>query len=227
VTGTIHYDSEIIDLIDEVDRTGKVTHKQNVKKSVTLHGNAGNLTHEGAISAWRSRGISMHFDIDVVGALAQGVIVNEYAWAVGNNVGNEESIHIDMANRTLAPHWEFSDATLRAAARLIGWLFVYVIDEHPSRDNILTHDHWLPSAHCPGPFIEAIFDEFLTEVQGWYENFRSEQKTPATFDVRTETPDDVEQIKSIQKIFGIDLTGEWDSDTDQAVLEFRRKHLRR
>lgn len=226
MANSIGYDP-IIDLISKVNDSGHVTHKKFKKKSVTLHGNEANLTHEGALSAWRSRGISMHFDVDILGRIAQGVVANEYAWAVGDNVGNEESIHIDMANKTLAPKWEFSESTMRSTTRLIGWLFAYIIDDHPSRNNVLTHDHW-SDINCPGPYFESIFDSFLTEAQGWYESFRYDQKTPTPkFNVRTDTPEDVKQITAIQEILGIDSTGEWNSETDQAILEFRRKHLRR
>lgn len=223
---TIKYDLPIRNLIEDVNAAGHVTHKKCKKTSVTLHGNGANLTLEGAVSTWRSRGVSAQFDIDISGNIAQGVVVDEYSWSVGPHVGNETSIHIDLANRTGSPRFEFTEVTLRAAARLIGWLFVHVIDDHPSRDNVLMHDYW-SRVNCPGPFLVSIFDEFLGEIQGWYENYRAEQRVPVTFDQRTETTEVVEQINGIQKLLGIDVTGEWDVETDQAMLEFRRKHLRR
>jgi hypothetical protein len=227
MTEIINYDKPVKNLIDKMNDTNWVTHNKVRKTSVTLHASGGNLTHEGILNAWRSRGVSMQFAVNGQGLVAQYIVVDEVAWALMDNiVGNQTSIQIEMANQTLAPKWEFSDPTLKATARLVGWLFVYVIDDHPSRDNVLRHDYWSP-VRCPGPHMDEVFDVFVEEVQGWYIFFRNQQKEPTTLTVNTFTPESVEIIKNIQLALGVDVNGRWDHNTDQAVLEFRRKHLRR
>jgi len=121
VTATIAYDKPVKNLIDQLSATGHVTHTKFKKKSVTLHHNAGRLSHEGVLKVWQTRPASAHFDVDAKGAVAQYVAVNEYAWAAGNLKGNQESIHIENANATLAPGWSVADATWQSSARLAGW----------------------------------------------------------------------------------------------------------
>jgi hypothetical protein len=133
VTATINYDKHIVNLIDELSRTGHVTHTKYKKKSVTLHHNGGvRFSHQRILSIWRTRPASAHFDVDAAGAPAQFVEAHEYAWAVGNTRGNQESISIEMANISAGPHWEVADVTWQAAARLAGWLFAHVIDGRSS-----------------------------------------------------------------------------------------------
>src|SRR3982750_3202316 len=183
MTATIRYDQPIKNLIAELNADGKVAHTKHKKSSVTFHGSAdGNLTHEDVLSVWRSRGISMQFAIDISGDVAQYVVADEYACSVGENAGNEDSIHIELVMRDRGDVLDISDETLKSAARLTGWLFVHVIDEHPAVYNAFTHDHWA-SVSCPGPFLDDIFSMFLEEIQGWYVYYREQQRTHATFSV--------------------------------------------
>jgi hypothetical protein len=127
MTATINYDRPVKNLIDQLSATGHVTHTKYKKKSVTFHHNGGRLSHEGVLSVWKTRPASAHFDSDAFGRLAQYVEVHEYAWAVANTRGNQETISIEMCNSTLGPNWEVADPTWQEAARLAGWLFVHVI----------------------------------------------------------------------------------------------------
>jgi hypothetical protein len=88
VTATINYDRHIVNLIDELSRTGHVTHTKYKKKSVTLHHNGGvRFSHQTILNIWKTRPASAHFDIDAVGDPAQYVEAHEYAWAVANTRG--------------------------------------------------------------------------------------------------------------------------------------------
>jgi hypothetical protein len=147
-----------------------------MKTSVTLHHNAARLSHQGVLDVWKVRPASAHFDVDAAGAVAQYVKVNEYAWAVGNTVGNQRSISIEMANATLAPNWTVGQATWKNAARLAGWLFAKVIGQRPSRSNLVYHHHW-SSTVCAGPFMDRIYDEVLAAAQVAYDSFTDAQPT--------------------------------------------------
>lgn len=168
----INYDRFVKNLIHRLDETGHVTHSKWAKKSVTLHHNGAKLSHEGVLKTWKTRPASAHFDVDKEGEIAQYVIVNEYAWAVGNTKGNEETISIEMANISLAPHYEVAQVTLDSTARLSGWLFANEVEgqPHPSEHNFFPHQHWFATA-CPGPFVMAHFHEILRDTQRHYEFF--------------------------------------------------------
>ena len=175
-SATIPYDRPVANFIDELSATGHVTHTSYKKTSVTLHHNAGRLSHQGVLDLWRERPASAHFDVDAAGAVAQYVKVHEYAWAVGNTVGNQSSISIEMANKTLAPNWKVDEATWKNAARLAGWHFAEVIGERPSRSNLFYHHHW-SSTVCAGPYMDQIYDEVLAAVQVAYDHFKDAHPT--------------------------------------------------
>ncbi|KOX03380.1 N-acetylmuramoyl-L-alanine amidase [Streptomyces sp. NRRL B-1140] len=175
-TATIPYDRPVADFIDELSATGHVTHTSYRKTSVTLHHNAGRLSHQGVLDLWTVRPASAHFDVDASGAVAQFVKVHEYAWAVGNTAGNQGSISIEMANATLKPHWTVGETTWKSAARLAGWLFAEVIGERPSRSNLFYHHHW-SSTICAGPHMDRIYDEVLVAAQVAYDQFKDAHPT--------------------------------------------------
>ncbi|MFC8432488.1 peptidoglycan-binding protein [Streptomyces sp. NPDC057253] len=171
MTATIAYDRPVSNFIDKLSATGHVTHKAYRKTSVTLHHNGGRLSHQGVLDVWKTRPASAHFDVDAAGAVAQYVKVNEYAWAVGNTVGNQRSISIEMANETLGPAWKVSEITWKNAARLAGWLFAKVIGERPGADNLFYHHHWSSTA-CAGPHMDTLYDQVLAAAQEAYDHFK-------------------------------------------------------
>lgn len=179
MTATIAYDRTVSNLIDELSATGHVTHRSYKKKSVTLHHNAGRLSHWGILKVWQTRPASAHFQVDSAGAVAQYVKVNEYAWAAGNLKGNQESIHIEMANSKLSPSWEVAEPTWKNAARLAGWLFYKVVGSRPSKTNLFYHSHWSATA-CAGPFMDKIYDKVLSEAQKSYDSFKKAASTPSS-----------------------------------------------
>nr|WP_202477176.1 peptidoglycan-binding protein [Streptomyces sp. SID5470] len=172
VTATIAYDRPVSNFIDKLSATGHVTHKSYKKTSVTLHHNGGRLSHQGVLNVWKTRPASAHFDVDASGAVAQYVKVNEYAWAVGDTVGNQRTISIEMANETLAPAWQVSEPTWKNSARLAGWLFAKVIGERPSTGNLFYHHHWSSTA-CAGPHMDTLYDKVLAAAQEAYDHFKA------------------------------------------------------
>lgn len=234
MTEAINYDKHVKNLIDELSKTGHVTHSKHKKTSVTFHHNGGvNVSHEGILSLWRTRPASAAFDIDQHGDAAQYVLADEYAWAVGNTVGNETTISIELTNSSGAPHWEVSETTWKAGARLAGWLFVHEIKAKPDRHNIFPHQHWAATG-CPGPFIMGIFDKLVKEVQFWYDHFeknpshtpdRAPAHHPAHAPAHESNPD-AGKIKKIQEAVGVTADGHWGPKTDDAVLAFRKKHVK-
>lgn len=206
---TINYDKHVKNLIDELDRTGHVTNKAYKKTSVTFHHNGGRqLSHEAILNIWKSRPASAHFDVDVHGALAQYVRVMMYAWAVGNTEGNMRTISIELANFTAGPHthWEVAEDTWKSGARLAGWLFARVIGEAPTRHNVFLHDHWSQTS-CPGPYVHAIYEKLLNEVQRWYRHFHA---APAR-----------SKVQRIQSLLELKDDNRWGKVTDNHALLMR------
>lgn len=166
------FDKPIKNYIDELSKTGHVTHKSYTKTSVTFHHNAGRLSHDGVMNVWRYRPASAQFNVDRAGTYAQFVKTLEYAWATGNTEGNQRSISIEMANAELSPSWEVSETTWKAAARLAGFLFAKVIKRRPSRSNVHYHSYWYATA-CAGPWMDRVYDDLLAEVKKWYSYYLS------------------------------------------------------
>lgn len=178
-TSVINYDQPVVNLIAGLDATGHVTHRSYKKKSVTLHHNAGRLSHQGVLNVWKSRPASAHFDVDGRGAVAQYVRVSEYAWATGNTRGNQESISIEMANSSTGGNWPVSPTTWKSAARLAGWLFARVIGERPSEKNFFYHHHW-SSTSCAGPYMDSVYSQVLAAAQDSYDKFRNSKPSSGT-----------------------------------------------
>ncbi len=172
---TISYDQPVKDLVAGLSATGHVNHQSNQKTMVTLHHNAGVLSHEDVLNAWKTRQASAHFDVDGSGRVAQYVKVDEYAWACGNTQGNERSISIEMCNSAGAPNWPVSDVTWKSAARLAGWLFAHVIGTRPTSATLVPHHHWY-STSCFGPYMDSIYPRVLTEAQLAYDTFTGAHK---------------------------------------------------
>jgi hypothetical protein len=231
VAKTINYDRQMKNLIDELSATGHVTHSKYKKKSVTFHHNAGvNISHEEILNLWKSRPVSAHFDIDSKGHAAQYVDEDEYAWAVGNTKGNEETISIELTNSTGSPHWGVSDETWKAGCRLAAWLFVHVIKTKPTHNNVLPHYYW-SSTSCPGPYMDKIFSQVVKTVQDYYDKFieadQQKVKQEKNDGPKDREPTAADDIKMIQTAVGVKADGVWGPKTDDAVLRFRKRHNKR
>lgn len=167
---TIAYDKPVEDLIAQLSATGHVTHTAYKKTSITIHHNAGILSHEDILRVWTTRPSSAHFDVDGAGSVAQYVKVDEYAWAVGNTAGNQSSISIEMSNSTLAPDWQVAEVTWQEAARLAGWLFAHEIGARPDASNFFEHKHWSATG-CPGPYVDSVWPQMVAAAQAAYDSF--------------------------------------------------------
>lgn len=209
---TINYDRPVKDLIDELNATGHVTHASFKKTSVTLHHNAGRLSHEGVLNVWKVRPASAHFDVDAAGAVAQYVKTNEYAWSVGNRAGNESSISIEMANSALSPSWAVSETTWKSAARLAGWLFAHVVGARPDSTNFFRHKHWSSTA-CAGPYIDSVWGQVMAEAQRAYDQFKSSPAPAPKPSTSPSTP--APTRKSNETIAAEVWAGKWGSGDDR------------
>jgi hypothetical protein len=169
---TIAYDRPVRDLIAGLSATGHVNHQSYTKTMVTIHHNAGVLSHDDVLNAWKTREASAHFDVDRNGAVAQYVDVHEYAWACGDTYGNQTSISIEMSNSTAGGDWPVSETTWREAARLAGWLFAYVIKARPDSKTLVPHHYWYSTA-CPGRYMDGVFGQLISLAQQAYDSFVS------------------------------------------------------
>lgn len=167
---TIAYDTPVKNLIAGLNATEHVTHTTHRKTMVTLHHNAARLSHEGVLEVWKTRPASAHFDVDGYGAVAQYVIVNEYAWSTGTTSGNQQSISIEMANSSVGGNWPVAIQTWKEAARLAGWLFARVIGVRPNGNNLVPHHYWKSTA-CAGPYMDSVWGQVLLETQRAYDRF--------------------------------------------------------
>ena len=218
MTNTISYDKPIKNLIDALSATGHVTHTKYAKHSVTIHHNAGRMSHEGVLQTWQSRPASAHFDVDAYGRVAQYVDVNEYAWATGSTQGNIESISIEQCDLTLDPNWEIASTTWQEAARLAGWLFAHYVDgtPRPSSSNLFVHHHWMSTA-CAGPFMDRIYGDFLAHAQVAYDAFHGGRP-----------PGPRGPVETLQQALKVTVDGKWGAGTDIAAVGMRnaaRAHM--
>lgn len=194
----ISYDKPIVDLVDALSATGHVTHQVFSKTGVTFHHNGGvRASHQDVLNTWKTRKASAHFDVDADGRIAQYVKYDEFAWSTGDEVGNEDTISIEMADISGDPKWEVSANTMNEACRLAAWLFVHVIGAPPSAANVFMHKHWT-STDCPGPFIDNNFHNIILETQKQYDIFRGATPRPP-----------VDTRKSINQIASEVIRGDW------------------
>jgi hypothetical protein len=207
VTTAIAYDRPVKNLIAGLDATGHVTHTAYRKSSVTFHHNGGRLSHEGVLEVWKTREASAHFDVDGAGDLAQYVRVAEYAWAAGNTQGNKESIHIELANATLAPDYTVADATVHSGTRLAGWLFARVIGERPTRQTVHYHHDW-KSTVCAGPYMDKLREQVFLEVEAAYNEFAGGSTPPP--------PAPTPAGKSVDQVAREVIAGAWGNGPDRS-----------
>jgi hypothetical protein len=232
---TIDYDLPVKDLVDQLSATGHVTHESFKKTSVTFHHNGGvNVSHEGVLETWTTREASAQFDVDIHGAVAQYVKVDEYAWAVGNTEGNQSSISIEQADATGSPDWMVSNETFKAACRLAAWLFVHVIGEAPSASNIFPHQHW-SSTDCPGPWVMNHFGMYVSEVQTQYSALKGGSPSPSPTPTPASNNEDLVEdgelgpktITRWQEVMGTPVDGEISVPSSMLVAEVQRQLNRR
>jgi len=169
---TIGYDRPVKDLIAQLSATGHVNHDRYTKTMVTIHHNAGVMTHENVLATWQTREASAHFDVDRNGNVAQYVDVHEYAWACGNTQGNQKSISIEQSNSSTGGNWPVSETTWHETARLAGWLFAHVIGTRPNSSNLVPHHYWYATS-CPGPYMDGVFGQLISLAQQAYDSFVS------------------------------------------------------
>lgn len=216
MTPTIPYDKPVANFIDALSETGHVTHRSFKKKSVTLHHNGGRLSHQGVLNVWKVRPASAHFDVDAFARVAQYVKTLEYAWAVANTEGNQETISIEMCNSTLGPDWEVAEVTWQEAARLAGWLHAHVIGVRPTSRTLFVHHHWYQTS-CAGPYIDKMYGKILLAAQAAYDHFRV---NPTRVPVHQLT-----EVQQLQNWLEVPDDNKWGPGTDARALMMRNASI--
>lgn len=202
------YDKGVKNLIAGLNATGHVTHTKHRKTKVTVHHNAGRLSHEGVLKVWQTRPASAHFDVDAFGDVAQYVEMNEYAWSTGSTNGNRDSISIELCNSEVGGDWAVSEVTWRSGARLAGWLCAKVIGERPSNANIVVpHSYWKATA-CPGPYMTRMLPQFIAVAQQAYDFFQGGGSSPP--------PPPSPGGKSVSQLADEVIAGNWGNNPERA-----------
>jgi hypothetical protein len=202
----VAYDRPVKNLVAGLNATGHVTHTKHRKDMVTLHHNGGRLSHEGVLNVWKTRPASAHLDVDGVGAVAQYVELNEYAWACGSTNGNQRSISIEMCNSATGGNWPVAEVTWREAARLAGWLFAKVIGARPTSGNLVVHHHWKATT-CAGPYIDSVMPQILQIANQAYDFFMGGGSSPA--------PPPATGGKSVSQVADEVIAGKWGNGDDR------------
>lgn len=202
------YDKGVKNLIAGLNATGHVTHTKHRKTKVTIHHNAGRLSHEGVLNVWKTRPASAHFNVDGNGTVAQYVEMNEYAWSTGSTNGNRDSISIEHCNSATGGDWPVSEVTWRSGARLAGWICAKVIGERPSASNIVVpHSYWKATA-CPGPYMNRMMGQFISVAQQAYDFFKGGGSSPPS------PPSS--GGKSVSQLADEVIAGQWGNNPDRA-----------
>src|SRR5688572_7884386 len=202
------YDKGVKNLIAGLNATGHVTHTKHRKTKVTIHHNAGRLSHEGVLEVWKTRPASAHFNVDGFGTIAQFVEMNHYAWSTGSTNGNRDSISIEHCNSQIGGDWSVSEVTWRSGARLAGWICAKVIGERPSNANIVVpHSFWKATA-CPGPYMNRMLGEFIRVAQQAYDFFQGGGSSP------TQPPSS--GGKSVSQLADEVIAGHWGNNPERA-----------
>jgi hypothetical protein len=202
------YDKGVRNLIAGLNATGHVTHTKHRKTKVTIHHNAGRLSHDGVLEVWKTRPASAHFNVDAAGTVAQYVEMNEYAWSTGSTNGNRDSISIEHCNSAVGGEWPVSETTWRSGARLTGWIFAKVIGERPSSSNVVVpHSFWKATA-CPGPYMNRVFGQFIAVAQQAYDFFQGGGSSPP--------PPPSPGGKSVSQVADEVIAGQWGNNPERA-----------
>lgn len=202
------YDQPVKMLVDGLNKTGHITHTQHRKTKVTLHHNAGRLSHEGVLEVWKTRPASAHLDVDGSGAVAQYAWLNEYAWATGSTKGNQESISIEMANSGVGGDWPVAEVTWKSAARLAGWIFAKIIGTRPTSDNLVVHHYWKATT-CAGPYIDRVMPQIVQLANASYDYFMGGGSAPPSTTQPTPVGKGIAQVA--QEV----LQGQWGNGDDR------------
>lgn len=202
------YDKGVKNLIAGLNATGHVTHTKHRKTKVTIHHNAGRLSHEGVLNVWKTRPASAHFNVDANGTVAQYVEMNEYAWSTGSTNGNRDSISIEHCNSATGGDWPVSELTWRSGARLTGWICAKVIGERPSTSNVVVpHSYWKATA-CPGPHMNRMMGQFIAVAQQAYDFFQGGGSSPP--------PPPPSGGKSVSQLADEVIAGHWGNNPERA-----------
>jgi hypothetical protein len=169
----------------------QTTPRRRKIESVTVHHMIVKSTNNGGacqacIDIWRTRPASAHYGVDKL-VVTQFVYDNSEAWGNADSYGNQTSIIVEHANKTLAPTYEIDEETLETSAKLVAGLHIIHDLGRPWSKNafsskatgtVLTHRSWYATA-CPGPYFEKHWDRYMRMVQSAYDHMVSSSVTPA------------------------------------------------
>lgn len=140
---------------------------------MTVVGNGSGSANDACYNIWQTRQASAQYGVDG-SDVTQFVWDNDAAWATGSYAGNHGGISIEHANSMGAPGWQVSGLTWTTGARLAAHLHkAYGLGRPTSNGNgsggtLRAHSSFFATA-CPGPYLMAIWANYLAEAQRVYD----------------------------------------------------------
>ena len=156
---------------------------------ITPHHMAGRLTAAQCANIFKnpSRQASSNYGIGYDGEIACYVDEENRAWTSGNRENDCQAITIEVANSQNGGDWPISDASWNSLVNLCvdickryGFRLNYTGDKNGS----LTRHNMFQNTNCPGPYLQARFQELANVVNAKLDG----QPEPAPTPEPTPTP---------------------------------------
>lgn len=173
---------------------------------MTIPGTGNGSALDACYNTWQKREASAHYGVDGI-RIRQFVWDKDYAWACGNSYGNLHGIHIEFANKTLAPNWTIASDTLSTGARLAAHMHKKFKLGRPTSTGfgtggtLRTHQSFVATA-CPGPYFKTNWSKFVKQAQDFYDVITNKKPAPKPTPVPT-TPKTSHTVKGGDTLWAI------------------------
>ncbi len=119
---------------------------------------------------WDNGGASANYSIDSKGRIGGHVDEENRSWASSSSANDNLAVTIELANDGGAPDWHVSTATFDAAIKLVTDICQRngIAELRYTNDTTgnLTRHNMFAATTCPGPYLQAQFPRFVTQVNG-------------------------------------------------------------
>lgn len=139
-------------------------------RKITIHHMAGDLSVEvcGAVFADPKRQASSNYGIGSDGRVGMYVEEKDRSWCSSSPDNDHQAVTIEVANSTMGPNWEVSDAAMDKLIELCTDIctrrYIYQLQYTGDTSGNLTMHKWFAATACPGPYLESKFPFIAEEV---------------------------------------------------------------